>query len=75
MRIKTFKQLIKGIKLDYFAEDIEEPLDLDLLLEQLDILSGITSVDCYFEGIPSHKISNIFTDYLTLWNILEKMQR
>jgi len=45
MGVKTFKQLVGDRPLTYVARGMEKELPLELLLEQLDTVSGITSMD------------------------------
>ena len=57
MQIKRFTELTKDMELSYLAKGIEEPLPLELLLKQLDRVSGITNMDAYFQGLPFYEAS------------------
>jgi len=65
MGIKTFKELTKDMEIEYYTERIEEPIDLEIVLEQLDKVSGITEVEyarCFEE--PHKKITIQLTPFL-----------
>ena len=55
--VERFWQLTNGMDITYFADGMDEPIPQEVVDEQLDRFSGMTSLDGYFKGLDFYKIS------------------